>query len=135
MIKLSKMSLVVIGFVFSVILVYGAAIIGKIIKGQYLFESGITATTYLFLTLALFIPIILYTTFSSSKNVIHTIYVTLSTIVFLFFLYVSVYLISSHELASGTFFIPDKTNKLVILFLCTSFLIVGASHIGTKPKK
>jgi hypothetical protein len=135
MIKLSKVSLVIFSLFFSVILVYGTAILGTLFKSQYLFTNGMLDRGYLFLFLALFIPILLYILLASHKNMQRIISVIIFSSVFLFILYTSVYFTLVREIVKGEFFNIDNTNKFMIIFWITTFIFVSTTHVATRAER
>ncbi|MEK4538539.1 hypothetical protein NST21_24995 [Peribacillus sp. FSL K6-1552] len=127
--KVGKPFLIVLNLVFSAIIIYCTALVGKLFKGRFLFENGLFDPKYIFLALAIAIPVILYTLIANGrykKNIFEVI--SFSNILILV-LCAPVYVTLVFE---GSLKDP---MKFVITFLVTSVVLVGTSHFAVNYHK
>ncbi|GGE60956.1 hypothetical protein [Priestia taiwanensis] len=132
--KVSKIALALSKVVISFVLVYGMAFVMNVWKGTYLFANGILDQGYAFLFLAISIPLVMYILSMNKKHMKQAVIVSISSIIFILILYKLVYMTSISELKTGEFLHTDKMTRMALIFLCTSFLFVGTSHIAAKMK-
>ncbi|MCJ7841444.1 hypothetical protein MUB24_11165 [Lederbergia sp. NSJ-179] len=121
--KVSKLALLVGSIICSVILIYGAALIMKGIKGSFLFANGLFDLSYFILLLVVAVPIALYILIAGDKK--YALSVVFYTILFLFILYIPIY--SVIVSAKSTIFIAAVLGMVVVL--------TGSSHMAVYHHK
>jgi signal peptidase I len=127
--KKSKPVLLGVILIFSAILVYGTALVVKLLKGSFLLENELFDLGYVFLTLAIAVPIILYILIASNSYKKNTFEVLSFIGLFIFILFVSVYFVSVPSDVDSILNLSESIN-LIIIFLITTIFLVGALHFA-----
>lgn len=128
--KNTKPILVGASITFSVLLVYGMALVMKVLKGDFLLEKGLFDLGYLVLTLVIAVPLVIYILVvngSYEKNILEVIsFTSLFTII----LFVAVYSVSVSEDVLS----PEQLKNMIIIFLVTVVILIGTMHFTINNK-
>lgn len=121
---MKKQSLSLIMLILSALIVYGAALVNKLFKGNFLLENGFSDIGYVLLTLCIAVPIILYIVVVNDKYKENVLKVSLAVLFFTSLLFIPVY-----TLAFETSFINStELNRFTIIVLLMTIVFTAISH-------
>lgn len=120
--KVGKRILIIINLFLSTTIIYCTAIVGKVLKGRFLFEDGLFDFKYILLLLAVVIPFILYILIANGRYKKNVVEVISFSYFIILVLYVPIYIALVFE---GSLTDP---GKVIITFLVMSVVLIGISH-------
>ena len=129
--KESKTILIGASLILSAILVYGMALVVKLLKGFFLLEYGLLDIGYIFLTLAIAVPIILYILIANGKYKKNIFEVITFSGIFSLTLFVPVYLTSVSAVVLDRLVLQN----LIVILLITVVILIGTMHFAINNNK
>ena len=124
--KESKPILIGASLILSATMVYGTALVVKLLKGYFLLEHGLFDIGYIFLTLVIVVPIILYILIAHGRYKKNTFEVITFSGIFTLILFVPVYLVSVAADVLDRLFLQN----LIVILLITVVILVGTMHFA-----
>jgi len=128
----SKLFLIGISLLFSVLMVYGTAFVVYILTGAFLFESGMIGLDYILLTGIMVAPFIIYTLIVRGRYKLNAFKVISYTNFFTLILFVSVYFTA---IFSDTYMSPEETIDFSIIFTVVLLILLGTFHLDVNESK
>ena len=129
--KESKSILIGASLILSAIMVYGTALLVKLLKGYFLLEHGLFDIGYIFLTLVIVVPIILYILIANGRYKENTFEVITFSGTFTLILFVPVYFVSVAADVLDRLFLQN----LIVILLITVVILVGTMHFAINNNK